>query len=117
MRTIFGVALLSVIAVGAQAQPPNTAAGHRLAGWLAAFNSGQVDVLRRYLAESAAADAHDQLLQASQGTMDFRARTGGFDFRKTDTSTATTLSALLQERARDRFARIVVTVMPDAPHR
>jgi D-alanyl-D-alanine carboxypeptidase len=117
MRTIFVAALLSLMTVRVQAQLPNTPAGHRLAGWLAAFNSGQVDVMRRYLEESTSADARDRLLEASPGLMDFRARTGGFDFRKSDTSTATELSAFVQERARDRFARIVVKVAPDAPHR
>jgi CubicO group peptidase (beta-lactamase class C family) len=49
--------------------------------------------------------------------MNFRQRTGGFDFRATEESTPTTVIGLVQERGSDQFARFTVTVDAAEPHR
>src|SRR6185436_12763247 len=50
------------------------------------------------------------------GLMDFRANTGGFNFRKTVSATATQFTALVQERNSDQFATAVLTVDSSEPH-
>jgi D-alanyl-D-alanine carboxypeptidase len=48
--------------------------------------------------------------------MAFRSRTGGFDLRKIEESSATRMSGLLQERGSDQFARFAMVVEESAPH-
>ncbi|MDQ6634528.1 MAG: beta-lactamase family protein [Gemmatimonadota bacterium] len=119
MRTlkIASVALLLTLAGAARAQVPPTPAGRQLAGWLEAFNSDRPEDLRRFLAANAPAATQERLLQPTAATFDFRERTGGFDFRTADSSTATRLSALVQERGSDQMARLTISVQPEAPHR
>jgi CubicO group peptidase (beta-lactamase class C family) len=110
------VAVLVTFAGTAWAQVPPTPAGRQLAGWLEAFNSERPDALRQFLARHAPSASQERLLQPTAATFDFRERTGGFDFRKAESSTATRLSALVQERGSDQMARITIDVQPDAPH-
>jgi CubicO group peptidase (beta-lactamase class C family) len=112
MKRFAIVTLAIALACTAQAQAPNTPAGHQLAGWLAAFNGGHRDRLRDWLATNAPSE-----LQGLDRTLRFRAGTGGFDFRKTVESSDTAVVALVQERASDQFARITLHVEPAAPHR
>ena len=48
--------------------------------------------------------------------IEFRERTGGFEFKKMEESTATKATAILKERGSDQFARIVVEVDGAPPH-
>src|SRR6476469_8406024 len=48
--------------------------------------------------------------------MNFRDGTGGFDFRKAESATATQFTALVQERGSDQFARAVLTIDSAEPH-
>jgi CubicO group peptidase (beta-lactamase class C family) len=50
------------------------------------------------------------------GTLNFRAGTGGFELKKTETSTPTKFTGLVQERSSDQFARVEVEVEPAAPY-
>jgi len=43
--------------------------------------------------------------------------TGGFDLEKIEDSTPTHFSALVKDKANDQFARLVLDVEPEAPHR
>jgi D-alanyl-D-alanine carboxypeptidase len=80
--------------------------------WLAAFNQGDRAALLKFINDNYPSD-----VGRIDGEMNFRAGTGGFDFRKAVSSTATEYTALVQERKSDQFARAVVTVEPNEPHR
>jgi D-alanyl-D-alanine carboxypeptidase len=101
----------------AQGAPTDTPAARRMSGWLAAFNSGSIDSLRRFLAEAAPNPPADQrMLRVNPNTPRFREATGGFDFRKVESSTPTHIVVLVQERESDQIARLTMDVAPDAPH-
>jgi D-alanyl-D-alanine carboxypeptidase len=80
--------------------------------WLAVFNQGDRAALLKFINDNYPTDAG-----RIDGEMNFRAGTGGFDFRKTVSATATQFTALVQERNSDQFARAVVTVDSSEPHR
>ena len=116
MRRAIVAILLVCLARTTYAQIPETPAGHQLAGWLEAFNSDRHEPLEQFLARNAAPGA-PRLLQAGGGTFEFRDRTGGFAYRRTDSSAATRLTALVQERGSDQIARLTIEVAPDSAHR
>src|SRR3954454_11391128 len=108
------LALTLLLALGATEDTP---AARQLASWLTAFNSGdRATILAyhdRYFPYSAASrDVADveRELSLSRGT-------GGFDVRKIEQLTATTLTAYLKERHRSQFARVSLEVDPKPPHR
>jgi CubicO group peptidase (beta-lactamase class C family) len=117
MSRAAAVALLVCLARTTLAQMPDTPAGRQLAGWLEAFNRDDHTALRQFVEHNVPDASRQRLLQASPATLDFRMRTGGFDFRKAEQSTPAHLAALMQERGSDRVARFVIDVEPDAPHR
>jgi D-alanyl-D-alanine carboxypeptidase len=116
MRTVTAVALVLCLATPARGQMPDTPAGRQLSGWLSAFNAGTEAALKQFADRNVAPGA-DGLLQVSPRVMEFRQRTGGFDFRRTDSSTRTRLAALVQERESDQIARVVIEVEPALPNR
>lgn len=89
----------------AQTQFPDTPAGRQAAAWLEAFNSGNREIYRDFLQKNFPSRAEE----IDQG-MEFREMTGGFDFRKVEESTPTKLTALVQERISDQFARLTLEV-------
>ncbi|HTP69115.1 MAG TPA: serine hydrolase domain-containing protein [Dongiaceae bacterium] len=95
------------------AQAPAPPAAEQLTkDWLAAFNSGDKPTLQSFLEKYRPSDvAH------VDGLLDFHSRTGGFDFEKLEESTPTHCSALLKEKNSDQFARMVIDVEPDPPHK
>ena len=101
---------------GQAAQSPgqvsDSPAERQFRAWLAAFNQGDRATLLKFINENYPEDAG-----RIDGEMNFRAGTGGFDFRKTESATPTEYTALVQERKSDQFARAVVTVDPNEPHR
>ena len=82
----------------------------QLSAWLEAFNSGNRDQIVQYLTANYPSGNIDQ-------QMNFRAQTGGFEFRALEQATSTTVTGLVQERGGDQFARFVVVVEPEAPHK
>jgi len=91
---------------------PDTAAGKQFAAWLTAFNSGdraQMEALAGHFANS--------VDRSTEGMLDFRQRTGGFDLKKIEESTATKITGLLQERNSDQMARFAMEVDPAEPHK
>jgi D-alanyl-D-alanine carboxypeptidase len=80
-------------------------------GWLSAFNQGDRAALLKFFN-----DNYPSEVGRIDGDMNFRAGTGGFDFRKKESATTTQFTALVQERGSDQFARAVVTVEPNEPH-
>lgn len=116
MRPTAVVALAICLAAPSRAQLPETPAGRQLGAWLAAFNSGSETLLKQFVDRNVAPGAEGPL-QVGPPLLGFRERTGGFDLRRVDSSTATRLTALLQERSSDQTARVVIDVEPAAPNR
>lgn len=83
----------------------------QFSSWLEVFNGGDRD---RY------ADFLGAGFPSRLGSLDiamlFRERTGGLDLRKVDRVSATEVTALVQERDSDQFARVELTVDAAAPH-
>ena len=96
----------------AQAPGAPPIAEERAKAWLVAFNSGDKAVLKAFL-ESYRPSA----LEHIDDTLEFRERTGGFELERAEESTPTRFAALVKEKDSDQFARWVVEVEPDEPHR
>lgn len=95
----------------AQSQFPNTPAGQQCAAWLESFNRGDANAHREFLQKNWPSRAQNVDRQ-----MEFRQRTGGFDLKKVEDSTATKIVVLVQERASDQFVRLSMEVRSDEPH-
>lgn len=112
MRTLILAALAGSLACSAQPQIPDTPAGHQFSAWLAAFNGGDRAVLGKFLENN-----FPSRLTKLDIDVEFRALTGGLDFKKAEDSTATRFTCLVQERSSDQFARAEVEVESEEPHR
>lgn len=111
LQTLSLLLLVSLMSAG---QSPSTAspARHQFEDWLAAFDGGKWDAYEEFLQKNFASQPARALQDPS-----FRYITGGFDLRKIEEETPTAVTALLQERASDRFARMTVEVEAAEPHR
>lgn len=118
MRRIVRVGLaflfFSTLLFAVEPQFPDTPAGRQTADCLKAFNSGDQEVYRAYLTANFPSKAEHMEMNHE---MAFRERTGGFNLRKIESSTPTSLVVLVQERSSDQFARVVVEVEAAEPHR
>ncbi|HXW92188.1 MAG TPA: serine hydrolase domain-containing protein [Terriglobales bacterium] len=112
---VLSFTVLWVLGVGAiraeEPQLPDTPAAHQCAAWLVSFNRGDRDTYRRFLQNT-----FPSRLQFADRDLDFRDRTGGFEFRKVEESAPTKLVVLVQERASDQFARLTMEVQSSEPH-
>jgi CubicO group peptidase (beta-lactamase class C family) len=106
-------ALLVVSALLCLAQPkfPNTPAGHQCSAWLESFNRGDTNAHREFLQKNS-----PSRLTHLDREMEFRRRTGGFDVRKVQESTATKIVVMVQERLSDQFALLTMEVQAEEPH-
>lgn len=104
--------LAGVLLAAQQVQVPDTPAAHQFSAWLAAFNSGNRNVLQQFLDRNFPSQVRDL-----DRDLMFRQQTGGFDLKKVENASDTRISALLQERDSDQFARAVMEVEPKQPHR
>ncbi len=84
---------------------------HQFAAWLAAFNSGDREKYQQFLASNFPAR-----VKSLNEDMNFRARTGGFEFRKLEQGSATQVAGLVQERDSDQFAHFTLEVETTWPH-
>src|SRR4030095_13230272 len=75
----------------------------QFSAWLDVFNSGDRERMRRYIETNYPTASID-------GQVNFRAQTGGFDFRALEQATATMVSGLVQERNSDQFARFSLVI-------
>jgi CubicO group peptidase (beta-lactamase class C family) len=110
-RVIPGAPFLAVESQGLVPEVPKTPAGEQFSGWLRGFNSGeraQIEDVRKLFKNPPGPNV--------DGDMAFRSRTGGFDLRKIEESSATRLSGLVEERSSDQFARFAMVVEENAPH-
>ena len=94
-------------AAAARAQP----AFHQFEAWLAAFNSGDRARYQLFLQFNFPSRA-----SSLNQDMEFRANTGGFDFKKLEQASPTRASGLVQERDSDQFARFTLVMEAVAPH-
>ena len=94
-----------------QSQLPDTPAGRQCAAWLENFNRGDRDAFRAFLEKN-----YPSAVERLERSMDFRQRTGGFDFRKLEDSTPTKVVVVVQEHDSDQFARMTVEVEEVEPH-
>jgi len=101
---------ISLVCV-AQTQFPNTPVGHQFAGWLESFNRGDANLHREFLQKNS-----PSRISSLDREMSFRQRTGGFDLKRIEESTATKVTALVQERSSDQMARLTLEVQAEEPH-
>jgi CubicO group peptidase (beta-lactamase class C family) len=95
----------------AQTKFPDTPAGHQFAGWLESFNRGDANAHREFLQKNS-----PSRISSLEREMSFRQRTGGFDLKRIEESTATKVAALVQERSSDQMARLTLEVQAEEPH-
>ena len=95
----------------AQTKFPNTPAGHQCAAWLDSFNRGDTNAHRDFLQKNS-----PERLTHLEREMEFRQRTGGFDVKKVQESTATKIVVMVQERLSDQFALLTMEVQAEQPH-
>lgn len=87
-------------------------ARQRLDGWIAAFNSAELERIAAYRKQSFASDSGLAPLEQVVG---FAEQTGGFALVRTEETTATRCVAILREIETDQFARVTLEVDPDPP--
>lgn len=110
--TLRGIPTPAEFGMAGGPQVANSPAEQQFRAWLTLFNSGDRDALLTFLTNN-----YPSRLPRIGDDMNFRESTGGFDFRKTVTATETEFAGLVQEHNSDQFARVVVSVEPDPPHR
>jgi len=106
------VAAAAPAQAGAAAVQTASAAERQFRAWLAAFNAGDRAAYGAFLREQ-----FPSRVPRLDGDIDFLQRTGGFDLRRVEQVTPTSITCLLQERAWERVARAVLEVESAAPHR
>jgi CubicO group peptidase (beta-lactamase class C family) len=113
-RILLVFLFLSALMFAADSQFPDTPVGRQTAECLKAFNSGDREAYRAYLKANFPSKAEHMEMDHE---MAFRERTGGFELRKIENATPTSLVVLVQERNSDQFARVTVEVEMAEPHR
>jgi D-alanyl-D-alanine carboxypeptidase len=114
-RLAFVLVLGSLLApplAAAQPPQPESPAGRQLAAWLAWYGGSDWNAYLQFLQKNFVSPPGPMLQDQI-----FRNRIGGFDLRKIENETPTTVTALLQEHASDNFARLVLQVEAATPHR
>jgi CubicO group peptidase (beta-lactamase class C family) len=91
------------------AQVPDTPAGRQFTAWLDAMNSSDPATMQQFMGKSMPGSP------VEQGHA-IRNASGGYDVRKVESSSATNIVVLLQERGPSKqFARLTVNVTAEAP--
>ncbi len=104
--------LLTSFPSAAQAPQAESPASRQLAAWLASYDGADWNAYLQFLQKSCVSPPGPMLRDAM-----FRDRIGGFDLRKIENETPTTVTVLLQEHTSDRFARLTLEVEATEPHR
>ena len=108
------ICLLLFLSLFCKAQGPatETPAGRQLTAWLAAYNSTNWDGYLKCLQTNFATPP-------GRGFQDpaLRDLTGGYDLKKIELESSTKVTAVVQERAGDGFARLTLEVESPEPHR
>lgn len=112
LATLLFAAQLAQPAAQSSAQLPDSPAARQFGAWLDAFNSGNTETMRLFLEKQTPEEAG-----RLGNSIEFRQRTGGFDFKKALDSTPTTFTALVKERDSDQYAQAVTEVEAAPPYR
>jgi D-alanyl-D-alanine carboxypeptidase len=104
--------LLAPSSSAAQTSQSESPAGRQLAAWLAAYDGTDFNAYLQFLQQNCVSPPGPMLRDSI-----FRERIGGFDLKKVENETPTTVTALLQEHTSDRFSRLVLEVEASEPHR
>lgn len=117
------IAMLLTLSLSSVAQPdvpadgaiPDTPAGKCFAAWLAAYNSGKRDNLRRYYEENAEkALPKEELAESHHGLF---VNDGAFQVESIPTSEPTQIVALVRAPSTGYWLQITVVVSDAVPHR
>src|SRR5512139_2557753 len=111
VRLLLAVVLIVASPTLRAVDVPATPAGGQLARWLDAINSGERPKLEELLKQYRNPEG-----RSVEGWLEFLRNTGGFELRKWESSSPTSLSALVQERDSDQFARLEMEVEAALPH-
>jgi hypothetical protein len=97
---------------------PDTPAGRRLAAWLAAFNQGDVNAMKRFHSENAAKGVLDRNKPEDIAGMDMEmfGETGGLNLRSVVRSAANEIEILAQSKKNSEWIRVRIGVEPSPPH-
>jgi D-alanyl-D-alanine carboxypeptidase len=104
--------LLAPSTSAAQKPQSEFPASRQLAAWLAAYDGADWNAYLQFLQKNCVSPPGPMLRDAM-----FRDRIGGFDLKKVESETPTTVTALLQEHTSDRFSRLVLEVEASEPQR
>ncbi len=94
-----------------------TPAGRQFAAWLTAFNSGDRDALVAYHRQYFPYEVASNDVAGIDREFGLRQGTGGFDLKKPENPTSTSIVAILKERRSAQFARVAMEVDAAEPHR
>ena len=109
VRASIVMTLALLAASVAAAQVPDTPAGRQFTAWLDAMNSPDAAAMQAFMDKSMPGQP------VAQG-LAIRAQSGGYDVRKVETTSATNIVVLVQERGpAKQFARLLLNVTADAP--
>ena len=108
---VFG-SLLAPPVARAQPQETESSARRQLASWLASYDGADWNAYLQFLKTNFVSPPGPMLKDSM-----FRDRIGGFDLKKIENKTPTTVTALLQEHTSDRFCRLMLEVETTEPHR
>jgi len=99
MLKILAFAALIATPLAAQPTIPDTPMGHALSDYLAAFNSGDAAKIETF-------NAKYKFDAPAKMQLNFYRQSGGFILRKVESSDATTIIALVQDKSSDSFTRM-----------
>src|SRR5204863_2818005 len=108
LRALFGLLLANAVQAE-PATPPDTTAGHALAAWLEAVNSGDRAKVVAY------DTAYAQTEKNPERLLELHESTGGFTLVRIEKSEPLTVTALLQEQASDTMLRFSLSVTDGTP--
>lgn len=110
----FFLMLLAAVGLTTPAVPtlPDTPPARAYTAWQSAFNAGDRERYRRFVLAS-----FPSREKSIEQDLSFASATGGFDLKKVEESTPTTLTALVQERNSDQIARLTLAVEDGGEHR
>jgi hypothetical protein len=108
------LALIVALALGAADDTP---AARQLTSWLTAFNSADRATILAYHDRYFPYSAASRDVGGIEAELGLSHGTGGFDVRKLEQLSATTLTAYLKERRGPQFARVSLEVDTKPPHR
>jgi CubicO group peptidase (beta-lactamase class C family) len=122
LSLLIGLTLLTAAVpagpAGAAEEPrlPDTPAGKQLAAWLAAYNSGQVDVVRRFIHDHYAAGPEDAGARHLQGFNMVYADNGPLALVRIEKSEPAEIVALTRSPLTEEYVRLSVQVEAAPPH-